>query len=80
VYCSGEGMKHATLITALAGALVLGLAGCEQQQGTGERVGEEVDEAVDTMKRGEESPATKVDDAIDRAREDVEETAEDARN
>ena len=73
-------MKHATLISALAGALALGLAGCERQQGTAERVGEEVDEAVDTMKEGEESPATKVDDALDRAREDVEETAEDARN
>jgi predicted small secreted protein len=73
-------MKHTTLLTALMGAVALGLAGCERQQGTGERVGEEVDEAVDTMKRGEESPATKVDDAIDRAREDVEDAAEDAKN
>ena len=72
-------MKHTTLISALAGALVLGPAGCEQQ-GTAERVGEEVDEAVDTMKRGEESPATKVDDALDRARDDVEEAADDAKN
>jgi hypothetical protein len=73
-------MKHATLISALAGALALGLAGCEKQEGTAERVGEEVDEAVDTMKRGEEAPATKVDDAIDEARDDVNDAAEDAKN
>lgn len=32
------------------------------------------------MKRGEESPATKVDDAIDEARRDVEQVTEDARD
>jgi hypothetical protein len=38
-----------------------------------ERAGEEVDEAVDTIKNGgEESTANKVDDALDEARDAVE--------
>jgi hypothetical protein len=56
---------------AIAAAFVIGAAGCEKQ-GPLERAGEEVDEAVDTAKRGEESTATQVDDAIDEARETAE--------
>jgi predicted small lipoprotein YifL len=50
----------------------LGLAACEKK-GPIEQAGEEVDEAVDTIKHGgEESTASKVDDAVDEAREAVE--------
>lgn len=56
---------------AIAATLVISIAGCEKQ-GPLERAGEEVDEAVDTVKHGEESTATKVDDAVDEAREVVE--------
>lgn len=72
-------MIRSTVLTALVCSLSLGLAACEKK-GTGEQIGEEVDEAVDTMKRGEESPATKVDDAIDEARRDVEQATEDAKD
>jgi hypothetical protein len=34
-----------------------------------EQPAEEIDEAVDTAKRGEESTASKVDDAVDELRE-----------
>lgn len=62
--------------TVLAAAVALSLAACEKQ-GPLERAGEEVDEAVDTVKNGgEESTATKVDDAIDNAREEAEEARE----
>lgn len=47
---------------------VAGLTGCDQE-GPVERFGEEVDEAVDTVRDGEESVATKVDDAVDELRE-----------
>lgn len=47
---------------------VAALAACERQ-GPLERFGEEVDEAVDTVRDGEESVATKVDDAVDELRE-----------
>lgn len=61
------------LLSALAASMALGLAACEKQ-GPLEKAGEEVDEAVDTIKHGgEESTATKVDDAIDEARDKVEE-------
>jgi hypothetical protein len=50
----------------LAGLFALG--GCENE-GPVERFGEEVDEAVDTVREGEESVATKVDDAVDELRE-----------
>ena len=61
-------------IAALLCAMSLGLAACEKK-GPVEQAGEEVDEAVDTIKSGEESTATKVDDAVDEARE----AAEDAK-
>ncbi|MEO8223502.1 MAG: hypothetical protein ABI661_01760 [Gammaproteobacteria bacterium] len=42
--------------------------GCEKK-GPVEQVGEEVDEAVDTMKNGKESTANKLDDAVDEIRD-----------
>jgi hypothetical protein len=63
---------------ALAAAFSLGLAACEKE-GTVERAGEEVDEAVDTMKHGEESTATKVDDTVDEMREGAREAKEEAK-
>jgi predicted small lipoprotein YifL len=60
----------------LAATLSLGMAGCEKK-GPVEQTGEEVDEAIDTMKNGgKESTANKVDDAVDEAREGAEETAD----
>ncbi len=47
------------------------LLACEKQ-GPMERIGEEVDEAVEDIKAGGETTANKVDDAIDEARKDVE--------
>lgn len=62
----------------LGTSIAFGVAGCEKE-GTLERAGEEVDEAVDTMRNGEESTETKVDDAVDEVREGARETAEEAR-
>lgn len=60
----------------LATTLSLGLAACEKK-GPAEQAGEEVDEAVDTMKRGgEESTENKVDDAADEAREGAEDATD----
>ena len=60
----------------LAATLSLGMAACEKK-GPVEQTGEEVDEAIDTMKNGgKESTANKVDDAVDEAREGAEETAD----
>ncbi len=70
-------MIRNTSIAALIAIATLGLAACEKQ-GAGEKMGEEVDEAVDTIKNGgEETTADKVDDAIDSAREDVKEATTD---
>ena len=65
-------MNFRILWAAMAATAALGLAACEKQ-GPLEKAGEEVDEAVDTIKNGgEESTATKVDDAMDEARDKVE--------
>lgn len=65
-------MNIKVLWAALAATAVLGTAACEKQ-GPVERAGEEVDEAVDTIKNGgDESTANKVDDAVDEAREAAE--------
>jgi hypothetical protein len=45
-------------------ALLLMLVGCEKQ-GPLERVGEEVDEAVEDLGAGGETTGNKIDDAID---------------
>jgi predicted small lipoprotein YifL len=65
-------MKLKMICAAVAVTAALGLAACEKK-GPIEQAGEEVDEAVDTIKHGgEESTASKVDDAVDEAREAVE--------
>lgn len=62
-------MRTNGIITVMAATVLAGgLAACEQK-GPVEQAAEEVDEAVDTAKRGEESAATKVDDAVDEIRE-----------
>lgn len=73
--------SHSKLLgtALLAASLSLGLAACEKK-GPVEQAGEEVDEAIDTMKHGEESTSNKVDDAIDEAREGAEDTADELRN
>jgi predicted small lipoprotein YifL len=70
-------MNAKMIWAALASAVLsVGMAGCEKK-GPLEQAGEEVDEAVDTLKNGgEESTENKVDDAIDEAREGASETAE----
>lgn len=60
----------------LAVTVGLGMAACEKK-GPLEQAGEEVDEAVDTLKNGgEESTENKVDDAIDEAREGMEDATD----
>ena len=67
-----ERMNIRVMAAVLAATAALGLAACEKK-GPLEQAGEEVDEAVDTIKNGgEESTANKVDDAVDEAREAVE--------
>jgi predicted small lipoprotein YifL len=60
--------KHRSRLWFAGVLAVAALAACEQQ-GPVERLGEEVDEAVDTVRDGEESVATKVDDAVDELRD-----------
>jgi predicted small lipoprotein YifL len=70
-----SGMLKGSLV-ALACALSIGLAACEKK-GPLEQAGEEVDEAVNTVKNGgEESTANKVDDAIDEARDGASDAAD----
>lgn len=57
-----------TSLMAAACTLALGLGACERE-GPLERAGEEVDEAVDTIKNGEESTQNRIDDAFDELRE-----------
>ncbi len=72
-------MIRTTLWTAFVCSIALGLAACEKK-GPVEQFGEEVDEAIDTAKSGEESVGTKLDDAADEIREGAEETADELKN
>jgi hypothetical protein len=66
-------LPGATLLAIIAS---IGLGACEKQ-GPLERAGEEVDEAVNTLKNdGDETTADQVDDAIDEAREGVSDAAD----
>jgi predicted small lipoprotein YifL len=72
---SKSGLLKGSLI-ALVCALSVGLAACEKK-GPLEQTGEEIDEAVDTMKNGgKESTANKMDDAVDEARDGAADAAE----
>lgn len=62
----------------LSTALLVGLAGCERE-GPLERAGEEIDEAADTVRNGEESTSSKVDDAVDEMRDGVNDAADEVR-
>lgn len=66
------------LVVMMAFASVLALAACEKK-GPLEQAGEEVDEAVETIKQGEEPTSAKVDDMIDEAREGVDEMKDEAK-
>jgi len=57
-----------------AGIAVIGLWAC-QREGPAERLGEEVDEAVENIREGGETLGNQLDDAAD----DVRKRAEDAR-
>jgi len=63
------------MLAALACTMALGIAACEKK-GPLEQAGEEIDEAIDTVKNGEESTANKVDDALDDVREGVDDAAD----
>lgn len=71
--------KHYLFAGMLSAALLTGLAGCERE-GPLERAGEEIDEAVDTVRNGEESTSNKVDDAFDEAREGVNDATDELRD
>ncbi len=71
--------RQYVLVGMLSAVLFAGLAGCERE-GPMERAGEEVDEAVDTVKEGEESTSNKVDDAMDEMRDGANDAADEVRN
>ena len=64
------GMKNGLLVGACVSILMLGITACEKK-GPAEKAGEEIDEAVDTVKNGGESVASKVDDAADKVEKKV---------
>ncbi|MEO7387278.1 MAG: hypothetical protein ABIX37_10115 [Gammaproteobacteria bacterium] len=57
----GTGIALTWAALAMMGVMA---TGCEKK-GPVEQAGEEVDEAMDTMKNGKESTASKLDDAVD---------------
>jgi hypothetical protein len=62
--------------TPFAGLMLLGLVACEKQ-GPLERVGEEIDEAVEDVRAGGETTGNKIDDAIDEVADAAEDVRED---
>ena len=63
------------LLATFACTTMLGLAACDNK-GPVEQAGEEIDEALDTMKDGKESTANKLDDAVDDVREGAKDAAD----
>ena len=60
--------SKAVTLAALAAVLSLGLTACEKK-GPVEQAGEEVDEAVNTVRNGGETAGDKLDDAGDKVQE-----------
>ncbi|MET0291380.1 MAG: hypothetical protein ABW136_03380 [Steroidobacteraceae bacterium] len=71
---------RAVSIAALAAVLTLGLGACEKK-GPVEKAGEEVDEAVRTLKNGgEKTTGDKLDDAGDKVSDAAEDVKDAAKN
>ena len=60
--------KGELLFAALTAFTLLGVSACEKK-GPVEQAAEEVDEAVEDIKAGGETPENKLDDAVDELRE-----------
>ena len=73
-------MIRATVLAGLTCALTLGaLAGCEKR-GPAERAGEKIDHTVDTIKNGGHEPlGDSIKDDVNKARDKVDDAAEDAK-
>jgi len=72
-------MIHKTTLVTFIAALTMGVAACDNK-GPVEQAGEEVDEAVNTVKNGgKETTADKVDDAVDQAREGAKDAADEVK-
>ena len=54
------------------------LTACIDEQGPFEQAGEEIDEAVEDVRNGGETPANQIDDAIDEARDTAEDAVDEA--
>ncbi|HEU4487636.1 MAG TPA: hypothetical protein VFR96_19280 [Povalibacter sp.] len=67
---------RSVMLALLIATMTLGMAACEKK-GPVEQAGEEVDEAINTMKNGgKETTADKLDDAADDVREGVNDAAD----
>ena len=67
---------RSVMLALLIATMTLGMAACEKK-GPVEEAGEEVDEAINTMKNGgKETTADKLDDAADDVREGVNDAAD----
>ena len=73
-------MIRATILAGLTCALTLGaLAGCEKR-GPAEKAGEKIDHTVDTIKNGGHEPlGDSIKDDVNKARDKVDDAAEDAK-
>jgi hyperosmotically inducible protein len=73
-------MIRATVLAGLTCALTLGaLAGCEKR-GPAEKAGEKIDHTVDTTKNGGHEPlGDSIKDDVNKARDKVDDAAEDAK-
>jgi hypothetical protein len=73
-------MIRATLLAGLTCALTLGAAaGCDNR-GPAEKAGEKIDHTVDTIKNGGHEPVgDSIKDDVNKARDKVEDAAEDAK-
>jgi hypothetical protein len=69
---TGDRMKALAIVLLMSLPL---FCACEKQ-GPVQRIGEEVDEAVEDVKNGGETTGNKVDDAIDDARDGVNDAAD----
>jgi predicted small lipoprotein YifL len=72
--------KPRALAGAWVAALLLATLPACDDKGPVEQTAEEIDEGIDTLKRGgDESTANKIDDAVDEAREGAKDAAEELR-
>lgn len=73
-------MLHKSIALLFAGLLMVGISGCEKEEGPIEKAGKSLDQAATSVKESADQAATSVKESADQAETSVQESYEEAKD